>query len=370
MIFNITKDTPKELLLKKPNLEANDTAKSKKIRLYLDYGKKNVYSKQNWFYFDNDFNHRQFFSDYEKRELFVNIPDKAKTITVVSPYLGIIKDRPINIIDNAIHINCDDFLPMATAKCRVQITNVTGKEFIYLNIINSDISQGLYQYTTARSCDINGNFVLENMPPGKYYCKSKEYFGRSYDWIINVPDSKDYVFDGKMPGNVVTMYTSGVKNKRISWWLEDGTDKPVEFTTNGNTISSNEIIPVNGYLYTISMDDSGNTNGFYEYVSCKNKPGNITLNNTKTAVLTFTAPLNDNTVYPDIATITGTGPWQDVVMNMPLKWSFFSGLDCAIAQINYLAPGKWILKLDNGTGKIIEKTIEMGSIDQAIEMKL
>jgi hypothetical protein len=135
-----------------------------------------------------------------------------------------------------------------------------------------------------------------------------------------------------------------------------------------------DIKPKNGILYIYSASGSSGRSSFFSRVNWDIKLDinnyNSTMPDTKLPLTSFIAPLIENVAYPSMATISGTGPWEEVKYSQTIQWHFYAGLNCAIAQLGNLPPGDWIVKMTSATGKVIEKKITVGKDDQSVKVDI
>jgi hypothetical protein len=233
--------------------------------------------------------------------------------------------------------------------------------------------------------DTDGNYSFENIPAGLYQISeqnngnfaSRNNIFRPGMWLIKVPENKpEFIFDMKPVETAEFIRTSNVNEINgttvgaYAWLLQDGTDKAIQLPFFRSIICLHDIKPKNGILYIYSAG-SQNKTLFYSRVNWDSKTdiNNSSVNSeSKLPIVSFIAPLIENITYPDMATISGTGPWSDIQYNQSFQWHLYSGLNIAVAQLGSLPSGDWIIKVTASTGKVIENKITVGKYDMSIKI--
>jgi hypothetical protein len=387
-MMEITKETPSELLMKKPAVVINNNPQINKFIYVLNENGRNNFFVNNSDMMvipDDDISKKKIIR--RDNNFIIDLPNTTVKITIINPSVGIAKDVPYKFVDNYLRLKTSDFKPLTTVKGKLYDTKGAVVKNSQVSIAFAGIPDsgcGLY---ITKATDAEGNFSFENIPAGTYQLSDNgsviSYRGmgtsKSGMWLIKVPEDKpEFIFDMKpidspsyiRPANV-NENSSGNTVGAYAWLWQDGTDKAIQIPFSRSVSCIHDTKPKNGILLIYSAIGSLDKMPFYSRVNwdAKFDANNIVYStNQKLPVISFISPLTENTTYPTTVTITGTGPWEDVKYNQVIQWQFYSGLNSAISRFGSMAPGDWIIKMTTTAGKVIEKKITVGSSDMSVKI--
>ncbi|MEI6519490.1 MAG: carboxypeptidase-like regulatory domain-containing protein [bacterium] len=389
-MLEINKDTPAELVIKRPVTTFMNTTPVNSRYINIEYniaGKMNYNSNSDMMvYPDGDISKKKILRRNDS--FIIDYPDTTTKITIIFPTVGIAKDVPYKFVDNYLRLKTTDFKPLTTIKGKFYDAKGAVMKNAQVSIIFAGSPDSGCGLSMSKTTDADGNYSFENIPAGTYQINdsSNMYYGNRGTakpgmWLVKVPEDKaEILFDLKLietpvfirPYNINENSYNGITVGAYAWLLQDGTDKAIQLPFSRSITCIHDFKPKNGILYIYSASSNSGRSGFYSRVNWDTKIDinnyNATMPETKLPLTSLIAPLIENVAYPTTATVNGTGPWEEVKYTQIIQWQFYAGLNCAIAQCGSLPPGDWIVKMTTASGKVIEKKITVGKDDQSVKI--
>lgn len=209
--------------------------------------------------------------------------------------------------------------------------------------------------------DDAGKFMLKGIPQGILNIFPQQMDGSYEDgsgWVLNVPETglKDVTL--KFSDSLFRVQINNMQYQSV-WWVPDaGAPQPI--ASRYSTIRSFDMPAGSGRLWCVSPDG----NALLEQMTLPSG-NNITIDGNYagreySSPLGLRLPLDLNAPMPGTLTLVGQGSLAGLTAEFNnLRWCPSALLNCIVAQIDAVPPGKWLLRLERGDA-IIERTIDVG----------